>query len=66
MEDYETEDIELQIPPAYKVTNGLLHSGCGNAVVKDTVPIFRAKFGNFGKWPRDGHNEVNDIVAYGV
>ena len=33
---------------------------------KDTVPIFRAEFGNFGKWPQDGHNEVNDIVAYGV
>ena len=34
--------------------------------LKDTVPIFRAEFGNFDKWPRDGHNEVNDILAYGV
>ena len=35
-------------------------------LLKNTVPIFRAEFGNFGKWPQDGHNEVNDIVAYGV
>ena len=31
--------------------------------IKDTIPIFRAEFGNFCKWPRDGHNEVNDIYA---
>ena len=25
-----------------------------------------AEFDNFGKWPWDGHDEVNDIFAYGV
>ena len=34
--------------------------------LKDTVPIFRAEFGNSRKWPQDRHNEVNDIVPYGV
>ena len=33
---------------------------------KDTIPIFMAEFGDFSKWPRDGYNEVNVILAYGV
>ena len=46
-----------------KVCNGYTVTTLG---FKDTVPIFRAEFGDFGKCPRDQHNEVNDTLAYGV
>ena len=60
----EEELVELAAPSADAAIR--LKSGDIKYTVKDTITIFMAEFGNFGKLSRDRHIEVNDIFAYGV
>ena len=53
-----------QILLSYIIAYYAILTVANHACFKDTIPIFRAEFGNFGKWPRDGNNAINDIFAY--
>ena len=67
MSDNQTVQVPMSLAPDHGVPIDRLSFPSNlNFIFKDTIPIFRAEFGDFSKWPRDGYNEVNDILAYGV